>query len=527
MKRLFLGLDSSTQGLTATAIDLDARAVAFQRTVNYDADLPAWGTRNGVRPHPDPRVVHAPPLMWVDALELLFDRLREEGADLGAVHAIAVSGQQHGSIYLNDRAAGVLAALHPARPASESLRTALARDTAPIWMDSSTTDECREIRDALGGDRATAELTGSTTFERFTGPQIRRFWKTDPDGYERTASIALVSSFIPSVLAGSIAPIDPGDGAGMNLMDISRRDWAPRALKATAPDLARRLPAIAPSWHIVGPLHARFAKRFGFARDAMVAVGSGDNPCSLVGVGLVRPGDAAISLGTSDTYFGLMTECRTDPHGEGHVFGSPTGDYMSLICFKNGSLARERVRDAFGLDWDGFAAALRRAPPGNGGRLMLPWFVPEIVPRVLRPGVRRFGMDDRDVEANCRGVVEAQMMSMRLHARWMGVRPGRLLATGGASRNEAILRVMADVHGCPVFRFEVSNSAALGAALRAAHAWRRATGAPVGWPEIVAGFTEPAAASRIDPDPSTAAVYDRLTEDYARREREAAGVSAA
>ena len=87
-----------------------------------------------------------------------------------------------------------------------------------------------------------------------------------------------------------------------------------------------------------------------------------------------------MSLGTSDTVFGLMREPRVDRTGTGHVFGAPTGDYMGLTCFKNGSLARERVRDAFGLSWDSFSEALRRTPAGNDGRILLPWFEPEITP---------------------------------------------------------------------------------------------------------------------------------------------------
>ncbi len=103
-----------------------------------------------------------------------------------------------------------------------------------------------------------------------------------------------------------------------------------------------------------------------------------------MGVGLVREGRVAISLGTSDTIFGLMTEPRVDPHGIGHVFGSPTGDYMGLTCFSNGSLARERVRDAFGMTWREFSAALDATPAGNDGRILLPWFAPEITPAVPR-----------------------------------------------------------------------------------------------------------------------------------------------
>jgi len=302
----------------------------------------------------------------------------------------------------------------------------------------------------------------------------------------------------------------------MNLMSIRERRWHPRALEATAPGLERRLPPLAPPWEVVSPVAPYWAQRHGLSPAALACAWSGDNPCSVVGLGLVRPGQVAISLGTSDTYFGTMAECRTDPAGEGHVFVAPTGGYMSLICFKNGSLARERVRDLYGLDWAGFSRALDATPPGNEGRLMLPYFEPEIVPRVLVPGVRRFDLREDDAAGNCRAVVEAQMLSMRRHSAWMGVRPERIFATGGASRNGAILQVMADVHECPVFRLEVTNGAALGAALRAAHAWHLHRAEPLGWEEVVRGFCEPVPGSEARPRPQTAAAYRSLMDRLAR-----------
>jgi xylulokinase len=523
MGRLFLGFDVSTQSLTALVIDYDSRRVVRADTFGFDEALPAHGTRNGVLRHPDPKVVHSPPLMWAEALDLMFARLHEGGVDLGSVLAVSGSGQQHGSVYMNERAAGAFAGLDPARPLAENLSGILSRRTSPIWMDSSTTAECGEIMDRLGGPAATAEATGSAAFERFTGPQVRKFSKAEPKAYERTAHVALVSSFMASILAGRIAPVDHGDGAGMNLMDIRAKDWHAGALDATAPGLRRRLPDLVPSDTVIGPVSGYFVRRYGLNPDARAVAWSGDNPNSLIGVGLVKPGMAAISLGTSDTYFGFMQECRTDPHGEGHVFGAPTGDYMTLICFKNGSLARERVRDAYGLDWEGFSQALRSTPPGNDGKLMLPYFEPEIVPKVLEPGVRRFGPDEGDAQANCRAVVEAQMLSMRIHSRWMNVTPRRIYATGGASRNRDILRVMADVHNCPVYRFESPNSAALGAALRAAHAGLAEQGQAPPWDEVVSGFAEPVPGAMLVPDRAAVSVYDRLVEKYAECEGQVTG----
>src|SRR5262249_46733045 len=152
-------------------------------------------------------------------------------------------------------------------------------------------------------------------------------------------------------------------------------------------------------------------ERYGF-RPAKVALWSGDNPCSLIGVGLIKEGRVAISLGTSDTLFGYMPAAGADPSGSGHVFGSPTGAYMGITVFKNGSLARERIRDDYSLEWTGFSAALRATRPGNCGAIMLPWFAPEITPPVLSPGVRRYALDPSNPAANVRAVIESQMLGM-------------------------------------------------------------------------------------------------------------------
>ncbi len=178
--KLFLGLDSSTQSLSAVVIDLDARKVIYEQSLNFDKALPHYRTRNGVLPNRDPLVKHSPPLMWAEALDLIFAQMKKDGVALGEILAISGSGQQHGSVYLNDRAAGALENLDPQKSLVENLHGVFSRKTSPIWMDSSTAKECAEIRKKLDGIRYTASRTGSDTFERFTGPQIRKFYKTDP-----------------------------------------------------------------------------------------------------------------------------------------------------------------------------------------------------------------------------------------------------------------------------------------------------------------------------------------------------------
>ena len=110
-------------------------------------------------------------------------------------------------------------------------------------------------------------------------------------------------------------------------------------------------------------------------------------------------------------------------------------------------------------------------------------------------------------------------MSSQIHSRWMGLAIKSLYVTGGASSNPEILQVFANVHNCPVHRFETTNSAALGAALRASFSHQQAGGRKKSWREIVGPFTEPVRGSTIEPDAAAAAVYARLIPRYRALEK--------
>ena len=168
-------------------------------------------------------------------------------------------------------------------------------------------------------------------YTRFTGNQIARIYKLYPESYNETERISLVSSFATSILRGDYVDIDMSDGSGMNLLDIRNHKWSIPCLNACAPNLSERLGNPIPTTTIVGTIHSYFVKyyiyiliinsKYGFSSNCSIVCGSGDNPCSLVGLRMNRPGDIGISLGTSNTVFALMNECKTDI--EGHVFISP------------------------------------------------------------------------------------------------------------------------------------------------------------------------------------------------------------
>jgi xylulokinase len=516
---LYIGFDSSTQSLTAVVIEIAGheRRIVFERSLPFDETLPQYKTRHGVLPSEDGRTVVAPTVMWADALDRMMATLASSGLDLAAIRAISGAGQQHGSVYFTADGVAALQHIDPERPLAPQVAAMLSRPVSPVWLDCSTTAECRSLASALGGDAALAKLTGSRAYERFTAAQIRKFAMHEPAAYASTGRVHLVSSFMASLLAGREAPLEPGDGSGMNLMDLASRTWSKAAADATAPDLVGRLPPVNASWTVAGNLAHYWQRRYGFGAPRVVTW-TGDNPSSLIGLGLHAPGQLAISLGTSDTVFGPIAVPAHDPGGAGHVFGSPAGGYMALTCFANGSLARERIRDAYRLDWSRFSAALRRTRAGNNGALMLPWFVPEITPHVEQAGVRRRSLDAADADRNLRALVEGQAMAMRLHSRWIVDRANEIRATGGAAENDDLLQVIADVFNAPVVRLQTTNSAALGAALRAYHADCLASGHPIAWPEVVAGFTDPAPGNPVRPIAANIGVYARLLPEYERFE---------
>ncbi|MCK5843755.1 MAG: hypothetical protein KAG97_03545, partial [Victivallales bacterium] len=270
---------------------------------------------------------------------------------------------------------------------------------------------------------------------------------------------------------------------------------------------------------VIGNVSAYFVEKYGVSPNAECVVWSGDNPNSLVGTGASKPGAAVISLGTSDTFFAAIERFSTDPDGYGHVFGNPAGGFMSLTCFTNGSLARERVKNELKVDWDEFDALIASSKPGNEGNLMLPYFTAENTPLVTDPCVVLCGTDNFESgschpSVKARAVVESQMLSMRLHSAWIACDAAFevIRITGGGSKSDAVCQIAADVFQARVERISIPDSAALGAALRAANAIDGAD-----WNKLAEKFAAPS--SVIEPDSATAAVYADAAARFAELEK--------
>lgn len=146
----------------AIVVDSALKTVAESK-VDFDKDFGAtYGIKKGVHIREATGEVYAPVAMWMESLDLVLKRLSSVmPVPLDRIRGVSGSGQQHGSVYWNDKASDLLANLDPSKALVEQLHAALAHEWSPNWQDQSTQRECDAFDAELGNREELAEATGS------------------------------------------------------------------------------------------------------------------------------------------------------------------------------------------------------------------------------------------------------------------------------------------------------------------------------------------------------------------------------
>ncbi|PQE30654.1 D-xylulose kinase A protein [Rutstroemia sp. NJR-2017a WRK4] len=304
---LYLGFDLSTQQLKAIVVNSSLK-VLHEAKVDFDGDLSKYGIKKGVHVNLTEHEVYAPVTMWLEAVDLVLQRLKEKNCPFHQIKGLSGSGQQHGSVYWTKEGEELLGKLDPKTGLMDQLKEqGFAHPYSPNWQDASTQAECDAFDAELGSEEKLAEVTGSKAHHRFTGPQIMRFHKKYPEVYRRTSRITLVSSFLASLFLGKIAPFDISDVCGMDLWDIKGECWSEKLLTLAAgsdglASLKSKLGEVRQDGGgSMGPISSYFTARYDFPSDCAVVPFTGDNPATILALPL-RPMDAIVSLGTSTTF---------------------------------------------------------------------------------------------------------------------------------------------------------------------------------------------------------------------------------
>lgn len=461
---MYIGLDLGTSGLKGILIGEDQTVVA-EATAPLTVSRPHEGWSEQA------------PSDWITAAETVLDVLAAKG--LGSVRGIGLSGHMHGATILDD--------------GDEVLRPCI------LWNDTRSHEEAAELDD----DPMFRRLTGNIVFPGFTAPKLVWVQRHEPHIWDKVAKVLLPKDYLRLWLTGEHVG-EMSDAAGTSWLDTARRDWSDDLLSATGLSRAQ-MPRLVEGSQVSGTLREALANRWGLPKGVVVAGGGGDNAASGVGVGVVRAGEAFVSLGTSGVLFAANDGYQPDPATAVHTFCHALPDtwhQMGVILAATDAL--NWYANLVGTDAARLTGELGelKAP---GKTVFLPYLGGERTPLNSASVRGAFtGLEHAtDRQAATRAVLEGVTYAIRDSRDALaatGTKLEHLLAVGGGSRSDYWLKLIATALDCPV---QLPVAGDFGGAFGAARlGLMAATGAGS---EIA---TLPQIARVIDPDPSLKDAFD-------------------
>ena len=459
--------------------------------------------------------------------------LEQAGAAGADVAAVGLSGQMHGSVFLD--------------AAGDVLRPAL------LWNDQRTAQQSRQILEIAGGPGRMLELVGNLPLTGYTAPKILWFRQNEPQLWARCKTLLLPKDYVRFRMTGDRAT-DVGDASGTALLDVRRRDWSGELLGLLGLD-AGLLPGVFESPQVTGTLHAAGAAALGLRAGTPVVAGAGDVMSGAIGNGVVEAGLVNANLGTGGVMCAhsdapaldrgdgdepaerpagrVATMCHAVP-GTYVIFGCMLSAAGSLQWYADELAQSERIaagragRDVFEVLLD----AAADAPPGCEGLFFLPHLTGERCP-YPDPAARGgwVGLTRRTSRAALvRSLIEGVTFNMnamlKIMTGPMRVPLAQIRATGGGAKSALWRRIQADVYDAPLALTNSEEGGAFGAALLAGVG----AGAFASVPQACRDLIRVTAVT--NPDAAAAAlyarhqaVYDKLYRDLKDRFAEMAALT--
>jgi xylulokinase len=446
-----LGIDIGTSGTKALAID-ETGAIRASASAEYPCDhpRPGWSEQD-------------PDLWWSATIATVRDVLSKASLKPADVVGVGLSGQMHGSVFLD-------ADGHVIRPAL-------------LWNDQRTAAECAEIEQRAGGREALIRLVGNPALTGFTAPKLLWLRNREPQHWDRVRQVLLPKDYIRYRLTGQYAT-EVSDASGTLLLDVAHRRWSRELLEKLDLDPAL-LPPCYESPEVSANVSAIGSEATGLARGTPVVGGGGDQPAGAVGNGIVRPGAVSATMGTSGVVFAHTDEPGFDPLGRlqrgchavpgaWHAMGVVLAAGGSFQWFRNEmsdlevEASKARGIDPYYLLTD--EAAL--AGPGAEGLFFLPYLTGERTPH-FDPDAKGawVGLTVRHGRPHLiRSILEGATFAMRDSLeliREMGASITQVRLSGGGGRNPLWRQIQADIYGQDVHTINATEGPAFGVALLA------------------------------------------------------------
>ena len=449
---IFLGIDIGTSGTKTLVINAEGKILA-EASSFYDVyhPQPLWSEQE-------------PDDWWQATVRTVRAAVRKAKVKAADVKAIGLSGQMHGSVFLDAQ--------------NRVIRRAI------LWNDQRTAAECQEIETRAGGRRRLIKMVANPALTGFTAPKILWLRNHEPRNFDRLAKVLLPKDEIRRRLTGQFAT-DVSDASGMLLLDVAKRQWSKPLLTKLEldPDL---LAEPYESEQVTGQLTRQSAKLLGLSTDCLVVGGAGDCAAGAVGNGIVRRGAVSTSIGTSGVMFVHSDKVAIDPkgrlhtfchavHGKWHMMGVTLAAGGSLQWFRN-ALCQTEIARAKRLRVDPYellTAEAAAVPAGSEGLFFLPYLAGERTPHA-DPDARGclIGLTLKHGRGHIvRAILEGATYSLRDSLdiiKQLDVPVRQIRASGGGSKSPLWRQIQADVFGQKVVSMTADEGPAFGVALLAA-----------------------------------------------------------
>jgi xylulokinase len=424
---LVAGVDCSTQSTKVLLVDVDDGRVVATGAANNEVE------GDGGARETDPKT-------W----ELSMASALAQTGRAGEVAAISVGGQQHGLVVLDG--------------AGRPLRK------APLWNDTRSAEDARDLVESLGGPEECAKRVGSVLTSSFTVAHWAWLRRSEPGTAAAARWVVLPHDYLNFCLTGE-PTTDRSDASGTGWWSPAGETYAPEVLGLEAVKLDPAfLPEVVAPDGVAGAVTAQAAEQFGLVAGTKVACGAGDNAAAALALSF-GPGEAALSLGTSGTVYAPSAVPSADPTGTVAGFAGADGRYLPLACTLNATMAIDRASEWLGLS--------REDVVPSEGVVFLPWLGGERTPNAptatgTMTGLR-YETDKRAIlQGAYEGLVATLLEATAFLDQWAPQSTeAPLLLLGGGARGRAWQETVRRLSGRPVLVVELSELVAYGAAVQA------------------------------------------------------------
>jgi xylulokinase len=491
---IYLGIDNGTQGTKAILFDPDNGQIIARKYAPHPIISDASGRREQKTE------------WWIYALKTAVHAALEEcGRAPTDVAAIAVSGQHHGLVMIDDR--------------GEVLRD------VKLWNDTETAPENESLIAELGGSDKVWDLISTTLPVGYTASKVRWVLTHEPDTYAKMRHVLLPHDFLNYWLTGEVV-MEAGEASGTGFFDVASRTWSRKMVEAIDPSgiLARALPPLVSSREPIGTVRQTVAEEFGFSPHTLVACGSGDNVMGAVGTASVFPGRVTMGLGTSGV-INLHSDVLPDNVDRSiQVFCALDEGWILTTNTMNATSSTSLLQNLFEIKIEEVEALIAGGSPGSEGIRILPYFNGERMPPLPHARAVMKGLSfDNFTRAN---LMRAMAESVAFGLKWgfdkisgMLREPAQFRLTGGGANSAAWRQIVADVFDTEVVRVKWDEGGAFGAALLALAVDQRHKGISTSLREACDQYVDLDYGKSARPTPQVASVYRELYEEFCERLR--------